>query len=201
MEMINVITLAISLVSVVVSLVVLQKVNKLMTMLRTPIVKKLSSDMNLKPSSKHAVSASEMASRGERKENKQKEQRQASQSAREGQSNNSNGRRDRRNNRNEGRARREVFTPSLSQEKTPVQNMEQGQVPVKEETPVKEQVVQQVRQPLPPRVAPETVPPVQAEPQPAPAREVVEAASAVTPEKVRYGRRNVVHTLPELEEN
>ena len=65
--------------------------------------------------------------------------------------------------------------------------------------PVQEQPV---RRPLPPRIAPENVPEVpavQAPVEPAPA--VVEAASAVAPEKVRYGRRNVMRKVPELEEN
>ena len=63
---IQLITLILAVIAVVLGVVILSKVNKLTTMLRTPIIKKLSPDMNLKPSSRHALSAQEMASRGDR---------------------------------------------------------------------------------------------------------------------------------------
>ena len=65
------IALALSLVAVILCIVILTKVNKLLTMLRTPIFKKLTPDMNLKPASRRPISAQEMAQRGERKENRQ----------------------------------------------------------------------------------------------------------------------------------
>ena len=60
---IQLITLILAVIAVVLGVVILSKVNKLTTMLRTPIIKKLSPDMNLKPSSRHALSAKEMADR------------------------------------------------------------------------------------------------------------------------------------------
>ena len=73
------IALALSLVAVILCIVILTKVNKLLTMLRTPIFKKLTPDMNLKPSARRPISAQEMAQRGERnnKENRQNKERQA----------------------------------------------------------------------------------------------------------------------------
>ena len=62
----EIITLACTLVVVVLCIVILAKVNKLLTMLRTPIFKKLTPDMNLKPASRRPISSQEMAQRGER---------------------------------------------------------------------------------------------------------------------------------------
>ncbi len=202
MEIAQFVTLAAALVSVVLSLIVLQKVGKLMTMLRTPVVKKLSPDMNLRPSSRRPINAQEMATRGERKDNRQAKdaQRQNNKETREGQNNAQNMRRDRR--RNEQRPpRREV--PTIEKQQLPVEEVVK---PVQTNSvPEKEQVVSEkemTRRPLPPRIAPESVPAVPAKEvvaqEPAPA--VTEAAAAVAPEKVRYGRRAAVRTAPELEE-
>ena len=75
----EIIALALSLVAVILCIVILTKVNKLLTMLRTPIFKKLTPDMNLKPSARRPISAQEMAQRGERnnKENRQNKERPA----------------------------------------------------------------------------------------------------------------------------
>jgi hypothetical protein len=66
MEIQQILTLLFTAVAVVLGVLILVKVNELITMLRTPIVKKLSPDMNLKPSSRHSIGAQEMASRGDR---------------------------------------------------------------------------------------------------------------------------------------
>ena len=63
------IALALSAIAVVLCIVILTKVNKILDNLHTPIVKKLTPDMNLRPSSRRSVSAQEMAQRGDRNNN------------------------------------------------------------------------------------------------------------------------------------
>ena len=112
------IALALSLVAVILCIVILTKVNKLLTMLRTPIFKKLTPDMNLKPASRRPISAQEMAQRGERKENRQnnngkdrpaKENRdnRAADKQQQQPARDRNEQRDRNNNRRDRRDRRE----------------------------------------------------------------------------------------------
>ena len=62
----NYIAIALSLVAVILCIVILSKVNKILDNLHTPIVKKLTPDMNLKPNSRRPVGAQEMAQRGDR---------------------------------------------------------------------------------------------------------------------------------------
>ena len=62
----EIITLACSALAVVLCIVILTKVNKILDNLHTPIVKKLTPDMNLRPNSRRPVSAQEMAQRGDR---------------------------------------------------------------------------------------------------------------------------------------
>src|SRR5574344_1685376 len=202
---IQIITLILAVIAVVLGVIILSKVNKLTTMLRTPIVKKLSPDMNLKPSSRHAVSAQELASRGERnhKENRNNHSGQArianKENNRTERSNtaarNGNDRRDRRHNNRNDRTPRPETTPvqenssalSSAEQASPVQNQPKPQVQQPE-----------TRRPLTPRIQAEVpVAPVVSAPIAAP----VAAETAVNdfdPSKVRYGRRNVVKKLPEL---
>ena len=71
----NYIALALSLIAVILCIVILSKVSKILDNLHTPIVKKLTPDMNLKPNSRRPVSAQEMAQRGDRgnKDNRNKD--------------------------------------------------------------------------------------------------------------------------------
>ena len=118
MEIVQIVTLVVAFIAVVLSFATLQKVNKLMVMLRSPIVKKLSPDMNLRPSSRRPVTAQDMAARGERqKETRQPKEPQQRQSNKENRESQNNQRRERRNNnRGEMRQRREA--PAV--EKAPV---------------------------------------------------------------------------------
>lgn len=203
MEIVQIVTLVVVFIAVVLSFATLQKVNKLMVMLRSPIVKKLSPDMNLRPSSRRPVTAQDMAARGERqKETRQSKEPQQRQSNKENRESQNNQRRERRNNnRGEMRQRREA--PAVEKAPVAVEPAVVAVPPTVTPEPAPAPVQEQpVRRPLPPRIAPENVPEVpavQAPVEPAPA--VVEAASAVAPEKVRYGRRNVMRKVPELEEN
>lgn len=201
METIQVVTLVAALIAVVLSALTLRKVNKLMVMLRSPIVKKLSPDMNLRPSSRRPVSAQDMAARGERqKESRQTKEPQQRQNNKENRETANNQRRERRNNnRNEARHRREV--PAVEKVPAAVEPAAEAVSPIVIPEPTSVPVQEQpVRRPLPPRIAKESVPEVAPEAPQAPAPAVVEAAAAVAPEKLRYGRRNVVRKVPELDE-
>lgn len=201
---IQIITLILAVIAVVLGVIILSKVNKLTTMLRTPIVKKLSPDMNLKPSSRHALSAQEMASRGDRnnkdnRNNSSSKDRNNKDNNRPDRSNanarNVNDRRDRRHNNRNDRTPRPETTPvqenssalSSAEQASPVQNQPKPQVQQPE-----------TRRPLTPRIQAEVpVAPVVSTPIAAP----VAAETAVNdfdPSKVRYGRRNVVKKLPEI---
>lgn len=218
------IAIALSLVAVILCIVILTKVNKLLTMLRTPIFKKLTPDMNLKPGARRAVNAQEMAQRGERnnKENRQKENKErpakenrenrenktaAQQPARNEQRaerNERGNRRDRREGRPE-RPRRE-FNAAPAEAAAPA--AAETAAPAAVEAPVAE------RRPLAPRIPVETpaAPAVEAPaaapvaapavaPVAAPAVNEAEIAPVETtfdPTKVRYGRRNVIKKAPEL---
>ncbi|WP_407456753.1 hypothetical protein [Fibrobacter sp.] len=203
------IALALSLIAVILCIVILTKVNKLLTMLRTPIFKKLTPDMNLKPGSRRPISAQEMAQRGEKgnKENRQnngkdrpaKENRdnRASQQnpSRNEQRENRGNRRDRREGRPE-RPRREM---NVEAQAAPA--AVEAQAPAA--APVAEAPAAEARRPLAPRIPVETPAAPAAAPVAAPVAPVAEAPveaveTTFDPSKVRYGRRNVIKKAPEL---
>ncbi len=202
------IALALSLVAVILCIVILAKVNKLLTMLRTPIFKKLTPDMNLKPSARRPISAQEMAQRGgNNKENRQNKERPAS--------NNNN-----KDNRNQQAAPAPANRERNEQHQRPERGPRRERRPERPhreanaEAPVAEQAapvapaaeapVAEARRPLAPRIPVETpaAPAVEAAPV-APVAEAPAEAAAETvfdPSKVRYGRRNVIKKAPELSE-
>lgn len=207
----EILAIACSLVAVVLCIVILVKVNKLLTMLRTPIFKKLTPDMNLKPNSRRPISAQEMAQRGERnnKENRQNKERpnkdnrenrgqqnQAQQQQgrdRNEQRQDRGPRRDRREGRPE-RPRREANAENqVAAEQT-------APVATEAHAPAAEAPVE-ARRPLAPRIPVETpaAPAVEVAPAAPVAEAPVEAAETTfDPSKVRYGRRNVIKKAPEL---
>lgn len=203
------IAIAFSLVAVILCLVILTKVNKLLTMLRTPIFKKLTPDMNLKPSSRRPISAAEMQQRGERKDlrpnqNTSKDKfvkdnrNQQPQQSRE--RSERDFRNDQRNNNRQAR-RPGSFHHDFEQQVAPVAPVAQATVaPVAQQAPIPAQADVQVaeRRPLAPRIPVETPAAPVANVQ-APVDAKVEAAEAAfEPAKVRYGRRNVIKKAPEL---
>lgn len=202
------ITLVLAAVAVVLGIVVLSKVNKLITMLHTPIVKRVS-DTNLKPN-RHPVNAQDMAARSDRHDgtrgNERRERGNAANAGRQDRSFNRdrNGRNDRRNGRNDRRRdfAVEASAPSASVEAAPVAPAVQAPVAPAPQEPVSvpEAPRTEGRRPLPPRVQaalPET--PVPAAPAPTPVVEETPAAAEFEPSKVRYGRRNAIKKIP-LEE-
>ncbi len=202
------ITLVLAAVAVVLGIVILSKVNKLITMLHTPIVKRVS-DTNLKPN-RHPVSAQEMAARNERHEggrgNDRRERGNTAGAGRQDRSFNRdrNGRNDRRNGRNDRRRdfAVEASAPSAPVEAAPVAPAVQAPVAPAPQEPVSapEAPRTEGRRPLPPRVQaalPEA--PVPAAPAPTPVVEEAPAAAEFEPSKVRYGRRNAIKKIP-LEE-
>ncbi len=204
------ITLVLAAVAVVLGIVVLSKVNKLITMLHTPIVKRVS-DTNLKPN-RHPVNAQEMAARNDRHEggrgNDRRDRGNTAGAGRQERSfnrdRNNNGRNDRRNGRNDRRRdfATEASAPAAPVEATPVAPAVQAPVaPAPQESvSAPEAPRTEGRRPLPPRVQsalPET--PVPAAPAPSPVVEEAPAAAEFEPSKVRYGRRNAIKKIP-LEE-
>ena len=206
----EIIALALSLLAVILCIVILVKVNKLLTMLRTPIFKKLTPDMNLKPSARRPISAQEMAQRGgNNKENRQNKER----------PNNNN-----KDNRNQQQA--QAHAPATRDRNEQQQRPERGprrerrperphreanaEAPVaaaEQAAPVAsaaEAPVAEARRPLAPRIPVETpaAPAVEAAPVAPVAEAPAEAAAetAFDPSKVRYGRRNVIKKAPELSE-
>ena len=204
----EIIALALSLLAVILCIVILVKVNKLLTMLRTPIFKKLTPDMNLKPSARRPISAQEMAQRGgNNKENRQNKER----------PNNNN-----KDNRNQQQA--QAHAPATRDRNEQQQRPERGprrerrperlhreanaEAPVAEQAapvaPAAEAPVAEARRPLAPRIPVETpaAPAVEAAPVAPVAEAPAEAAAetAFDPSKVRYGRRNVIKKAPELSE-
>lgn len=204
----EIIALALSLLAVILCIVILVKVNKLLTMLRTPIFKKLTPDMNLKPSARRPISAQEMAQRGgNNKENRQNKERP-----------NNN-----KDNRNQQQA--QAHAPATRDRNEQQQRPERGprrerrperphreanaEAPVAAEqaapvAPAAEAPVAEARRPLAPRIPVETpaAPAVEAAPVAPVAEAPAEAAAETTfdPSKVRYGRRNVIKKAPELSE-
>lgn len=202
----NYIAIALSLVAVILSIVILSKVNKILDNLHTPIVKKLTPDMNLKPNSRRPVGAQEMAQRGDRNNNKDhgkdrqnnkdargdKQAQPAQNRDRNEQRPDRGQRRDRREGRPD-RPRREFNKPA---EATAPAAAEQAPV-VEAAAPA----AAEARRPLAPRIPVETpaAPAVEAAPVAAPAAaEVAPVETTFDPSKVRYGRRNVIKKAPEL---
>lgn len=198
------ITLVLAAVAVVLGIVILSKVNKLITMLHTPIVKRVS-DTNLKPN-RHPVSAQDMAARNERHDNGRGNDRRERGSANAGRQDRSFNRdRSGRNNRRNDRRRDfavEASAPSAPVEAAPVAPAVQTSVAPAPQEPVSapEAPRTEGRRPLPPRVQaalPEA--PIPAAPAPTPVVEEAPAAAEFEPSKVRYGRRNAIKKIP-LEE-
>lgn len=201
------IAIAFSLVAVILCLVILTKVNKLLTMLRTPIFKKLTPDMNLKPSSRRPISAAEMQQRGERKDlrpnqNTSKDKFVKDNRSQQPQQSRERSERDFRNDqRNNNRQVRRPgsFHHDSEQQAAPVAPA--SQAPVAPQAPIPAQVDASPvaeRRPLAPRIPVETPAAPVANVQ-APVDAKVEAAEAAfEPAKVRYGRRNVIKKAPEL---
>lgn len=209
------IILALAAVAVILGVLILSKVNKIITMLHTPIVKRVS-DTNLKPN-RHALSAQEMASRNsdrhesgnrtaDRRENKtapngNRQERSFNRDNRD----RGDRRGDRRNDRRGDRRREVPEAAAPAPVETAPAVSAAPAVQVTPEAPVQAQTAAprpEGRRPLPPRVqaslpeAPVVAPVV----TPAPAVEapaVVENVGAeFEPSKVRYGRRNVVKKVP-----
>ena len=202
----NYIAIALSLVAVILCIVILSKVNKILDNLHTPIVKKLTPDMNLKPKSRRPVGAQEMAQRGDRNNNKDhgkdrqnnkdargdKQAQPAQNRDRNEQRPDRGQRRDRREGRPD-RPRREFNKPA---EATAPAAAEQAPA-VEAAAPA----AAEARRPLAPRIPVETpaAPAVEAAPVAAPAAaEVAPVETTFDPSKVRYGRRNVIKKAPEL---
>ena len=202
------IALALSLVAVILCIVILTKVNKLLTMLRTPIFKKLTPDMNLKPSARRPISAQEMAQRGgnnkenrqnkERPNNNNKDNRNQQQAQAHAPATRDRNEQQQRPERGPRRERRPERPHREANAEAPVAAAEQA-APV---APAAEAPVAEARRPLAPRIPVETpaAPAVEAAPVAPVAEAPAEAAAetAFDPSKVRYGRRNVIKKAPEL---
>ena len=205
----NYIAIALSLVAVILCIVILTKVNKILDNLHTPIVKKLTPDMNLKPNSRRPVSAQDMAQRGDRnnkdhgkdRQNNNKDARGDKQAQpaqnrdRNEQRSDRGSRRDRREGRPD-RPRREFNKPA-AEAAAPAAAAEQAPA-VEAAAPA----AAEARRPLAPRIPVETpaAPAVEAAPAVAApaAAEVAPVETTFDPSKVRYGRRNVIKKAPEL---
>ena len=211
---INYIAIAFSLIVVILCIVILSKVNKVLDNLHTPIVKKLTPDMNLKPNSRRPVGAQEMAQRGERnnkdhgkdRQNNNKDAR-GDKQAQPAQNRDRNEqrpdrgpRRDRRDGRPE-RPRREFNKPAeasaaVSAEQTSAVDASNASATAAVPAAV------EARRPLAPRIPVETpaAPAVEAAPVSAPiaADDIAPVETTFDPSKVRYGRRNVIKKAPEL---
>ena len=204
----NYIAIALSLVAVILCIVILSKVNKILDNLHTPIVKKLTPDMNLKPNSRRPVGAQEMAQRGDRnnkdhgkdRQNNNKDARgdKQAQPAQNRDRNEQRPDRGQRRDRREGRPdrpRREFNKPA-AEAAAPAAAAEQAPA-VEAAAPA----AAEARRPLAPRIPVETpaAPAVEAAPVAAPAAaEVAPVETTFDPSKVRYGRRNVIKKAPEL---
>lgn len=201
---IQIITLVLAAAAVALGVIVLSKVNKLTTMLRTPIVKKFSPDMSFKPSSRRSISAQEMTSRGE---HANKDNRNHSSKERPSKDNNrpergnSPSARTNNNDRSGRRYNNRTDRPDRNDRQDRTPRVETA--PIQENAPVssapapfQSQNQPGGRRPLSPRVQAEApAAPVVNTPIATP----VAAKTAVNefvPTKVRYGRRNVVKKVP-----
>ena len=205
----NYIAIALSLVAVILCIVILSKVNKILDNLHTPIVKKLTPDMNLKPNSRRPVGAQEMAQRGDRNNNKDHgKDRQNNKDARgdkQAQPAQNRDRNEQRPDRGQRRDRREgrpdrprrEFNKPAAEAAAPAAAAEQAPA-VEAAAPA----AAEARRPLAPRIPVETpaAPAVEAAPAVAApaAAEVAPVETTFDPSKVRYGRRNVIKKAPEL---
>ena len=202
------IAIALSLIAVILCIVILTKVNKILDNLHTPIVKKLTPDMGLKPNNRRPVGAQEMAQRdrsnnkdhGKDRQNKERGDKvaqpsQAPNRDRNEQRGDRGPRRDRRDGRPD-RPRREFNAPVADAPAAPAA--------VETPAPVADAPAAEARRPLAPRIPVETpaapaAAPAAVEAPVAAAAPVAEAPAAeFDPSKVRYGRRNVIKKLPEL---
>ncbi|OWV02363.1 hypothetical protein [Fibrobacter sp. UWR2] len=188
----NYIAIALSLVAVILSIVILTKVNKILDNLHTPIVKKLTPDMNLKPNSRRPVGAQEMAQRGDRNNKDHGKDRQNNKDARgdkQAQPAQNRDRNEQRSDRGQRRDRREG---------RPDRPRREFNKPAEATAPA----AAEARRPLAPRIPVETpaAPAVEAAPAVAApaAAEVAPVETTFDPSKVRYGRRNVIKKAPEL---
>ena len=178
----NYIAIALSLVAVILCIVILSKVNKILDNLHTPIVKKLTPDMNLKPNSRRPVGAQEMAQRGDR--------------------NNKDHGKDRQNNNKDARGDKQA-QPAQNRDRNE-QRSDRGQRRDRREgrpdRPRRE--FNKPAEAAAPAAAPaaEQAPAVEAAPAVAApaAAEVAPVETTFDPSKVRYGRRNVIKKAPEL---
>ena len=174
----NYIAIALSLVAVILCIVILSKVNKVLDNLHTPIVKKLTPDMNLKPNSRRPVGAQEMAQRGDRNNNKdhgkdrQNKENRGDKQAQPAQNRDRNEQRDNRGPRRERRDRNDR--------------------PRREFNNAAPAADAQAAAPAAP--AAEVAPVV----APAASEAVAPVETTFDPSKVRYGRRNVIKKAPEL---
>ena len=202
----NYIAIALSLVAVILCIVILSKVNKILDNLHTPIVKKLTPDMNLKPNSRRPVGAQEMAQRGDRNNNKDHgKDRQNNKDARgdkQAQPAQNRDRNEKRPDRGQRRDRREGRPDRPRREFN--KPAEATAPAAAEQAPAVEAAAPaaaEARRPLAPRIPVETpaAPAVEAAPVAAPAAaEVAPVETTFDPSKVRYGRRNVIKKAPEL---
>ncbi|NLO24089.1 MAG: hypothetical protein GX116_07165 [Fibrobacter sp.] len=181
---IQIITLLIALIALIISVIILTKVNRLLFMLRSPIVKKLSPDLKLKSASRHLLSAQEMAIRDEQNNRKQHSNKSNAGRVRSERPKSAN-RNEKRSNKPERSSRREK--PMHSSSKTEKNEESSSRSDFS-------------RRPLAPRTQNEA--PVASEnPAPKPSSQITSAetvAQEFSPSKVRYGRRNVVKKVPEL---
>ena len=205
----NYIAIALSLVAVILCIVILSKVNKILDNLHTPIVKKLTPDMNLKPNSRRPVGAQEMAQRGDRNNKDHGKDRQNNNKDARGdkqaQPAQNRDRNEQRPDRGQRRDRREGRPDRPRREfNKPAEAAAPAAAPAAEQAPAVEAAAPaaaEARRPLAPRIPVETpaAPAVEAAPVAAPAAaEVAPVETTFDPSKVRYGRRNVIKKAPEL---
>ena len=175
----NYIAIALSLVAVILCIVILSKVNKILDNLHTPIVKKLTPDMNLKPNSRRPVGAQEMAQRGDR--------------------NNKDHGKDRQNNNKDARGDKQA-QPAQNRDRNEQRSDRGSRRDRREGRPDRPR--REFNKPAAEATAPaaaEQAPAVEAAPVAAPAAaEVAPVETTFDPSKVRYGRRNVIKKAPEL---
>ena len=203
----NYIAIALSLVAVILCIVILSKVNKILDNLHTPIVKKLTPDMNLKPNSRRPVGAQEMAQRGDRNNKDHGKDRQNNKDARgdkQAQPAQNRDRNEQRSDRGQRRDRREG-RPDRPRREFNKPAAEATAPAAAEQAPAVEAAAPaaaEARRPLAPRIPVETpaAPAVEAAPAVAApaAAEVAPVETTFDPSKVRYGRRNVIKKAPEL---
>jgi hypothetical protein len=206
----NYIAIALSLVAVILCIVILSKVNKILDNLHTPIVKKLTPDMNLKPNSRRPVGAQEMAQRGDRNNKDHGKDRQNNNKDARGdkqaQPAQNRDRNEQRSDRGPRRDRREGRPDRPRREfNKPAEAVASAVAPAAEQAPAVEAAAPaaaEARRPLAPRIPVETpaAPAVEAAPAVAApaAAEVAPVETTFDPSKVRYGRRNVIKKAPEL---